>query len=89
MQNTSYVTQVCNAIQGSTDKILNYNNQLSDRETYLIKFHVSASAFTKPYHPNTLFGIISLGVNAILRHAQDIVWQSALLHKTYCHDKNK
>ena len=47
----------------------NCNNQLSNRMIYLLKYYVSAFTNTKSDHIHSLFGIILLGVDAVLRHA--------------------
>jgi len=50
--------------------------------------HNYVSAFTtdKP-NPTPCTVIYSLGVVAVIRHAQDIVWQFTVLHVANCHDK--
>jgi hypothetical protein len=57
---------------------------LSVRRTCL--YHVRAFTFTKPDHTRTLFVKDSIGVDAVLRHAQDVVQQFTLLQAAKSHD---
>ena len=90
MNNTQHVTQLqSNTVHSETHMLQNCNYWLSDRMTYLLKYYISAFTNTKPVHTHihTLFGIISLGVDAVSCHAQDTVWQFTLLYVAQSHDK--
>jgi len=92
-------TYACNAKQQvclTCLKINNAYNKLHDQEWVknasgratpsLSIVHNYVSAFnTKKPDPTPC--TVKLGVVAVFRHAQDIVWQFPVLHVTNCHDK--
>ena len=55
--------------------------------TYLLKYYVSAFTNTKSDHTLSIWYNNFTRWDAVLRHAQDIVWQFTLLHIAQCHDK--
>ena len=86
MNNSQYVTQ-CNTVHNKTLQLQKCNNRLSNRMTYLFKYYVSAFTNTKSDHTLPIRYNNFTRWDAVLRHAQDIVWQFTLLHIAQCHEK--
>ena len=90
MHNSQYVTQ-CNTVHNKTLQLQKCNDRLSNRMTYLLQYYVSAFTNTKSKSDH----ILPIRFNnftrwdAVMRHAQDIVWQFTLLHIAQRHDKKK
>jgi len=66
MHNTLRYTKQCETVHSKALQLHKSKNRLSNRTTYLVNIKIANS----PTH--TLFDIISHGVNAVPRHAQDI-----------------
>ena len=63
------------------------NNRLSNHMTYLLIYYVSAFTNTKSDHTLPIRYNNFTRWDAVLRHAQDIVWKFTPLHIAQCHDK--
>ena len=86
MHNSQYVTR-CNTVHNRTLQLQKCNNRLSNHMTYLLNYYVSAFTNTKSDHTLPIRYSDFTRWDAVLRHAQDIVWQFTLLHIAQCHDK--
>ena len=82
----SYVTQLQrNRVHSKTLKLQKCNNWLSNYTC----FNISVSTFTNTNsdRARSSVGIISLGGDAVLRHAYDIVRRLKIVHVTQCHNE--
>ena len=86
MHNSQYVIQ-WNTVHNKTLQLQKCNNRQSNRMTYLLKYYVSAFTNTKSDHTLPIRYNYFTRLDAVLCHAQDIVWQFTHLHIAQCQDK--